>query len=1167
MQESSPGPVPRARPTADQQTADQQKIDQDHASTDPLSFAGLTAFMGRVVASDAASDDLVPGMLVGDVRIVRFLGAGGMGRVYQGVQVSTQQTVAVKVISQGIVSVAAARRLAHEAQILGRLSHSGIARIFSAGVAQITGRDMPYFVMEYVEEPRSISAFVIERNLSRRERVQLFRQVCSGVAHGHERGIVHRDLKPGNILINARGQPKIIDFGVARSTADEGQLTTMHTGTGELLGTAQYMAPEQLFGTSDDIDARADIYALGIVFYELLTGSLPYEIRDRPIYEVARVVRDVEPRSLATVDRQLRGDLTAIVATCLDKDRGRRYPTAAALAGDLDRHLAGRPILARPPGFLESLVRLANRHRVAALGMAGILTTLVFAAVGMTLLAVRAERQRVIAASAANLAGQQLYRANVCSLQSFLESNNPQAARAIYDETMHLVSANPPLEIRCLGVQLDDALVVLQPTGRPVVNLSFSPDGHRLDAATVEWFPKPQVPYSSELGAIANRPGELRLSHSLVHDSYAIKGPGSVQQLAKSEAAQARRSLWTARDGEVVDVAPDGRRLVVNQDGGLVIERGPEGEVVASMAELRGRVERVAFAPGRGSMAVLMDNGQLDLWNCPWDGEMGAVGTTLDTGGPIMNFVFSPDGSRLATVRQDSGGKSVVCVFEITSGERLTMLQVKGSVSSNDLVVALSAAGDRLLISAHDNDIEIRTVADGMLERILVGHAAVVTAAVWSGDGRQIATADCGGRIYLWGAAAGDLQKQFVGHTGEVLVLAFAADDECLASGGIDGSIRIWSRSRERPFNTLPLAGEPQALAFSPNGKELALATAEGDLEVWDLAAVQRRLRLPLAGASVADVCYSPGGNLLAAAVNATDADGEIRIWDTVTGQDTAQIGGLEQGAVGAVFSDDATRIVTTAENGSVGVWSVAGPERLWQLGVGTSQSLGKPLAVFCLGGQLVACKHPWLFDSATGTQSHRLLRGQFWCQAVSPDGRVLVRGTALGRSYLVDCKTGQSLGFSGGHTETVLTAAFSRDSSLLVTGSADRTARVWDVKSATQLHVLKGHEGAVQMAVFTPDQRRVVTAAADGTARIWDAELGVELCQFPANAERPQTVAVSPDGGVLVTPERDDDGPYLKLRGLSNAAITMARRARMAAESLGRDPLIKVGSTDSSQP
>lgn len=143
MQESSPDPVPFARPTADQQTADQQKIDQDHASTDPLSFAGLTAFMGRVVAGDAAFDDLVPGTIVGDVRIVRFLGAGGMGRVYQGVQVSTQQTVAVKVISQGIVSAAAARRLAHEAQILGRLSHSGIARIFSAGVARITGRDMP----------------------------------------------------------------------------------------------------------------------------------------------------------------------------------------------------------------------------------------------------------------------------------------------------------------------------------------------------------------------------------------------------------------------------------------------------------------------------------------------------------------------------------------------------------------------------------------------------------------------------------------------------------------------------------------------------------------------------------------------------------------------------------------------------------------------------------------------------------------------------------------------------------------------------------------------------------------------------------------------------------------------------------------------------------------
>ena len=1144
MRESRPdsGPLP------------EDAADLDESAAEPLSFVGLTAFMGRVVATEA--DDMALGTLVGDVRIVRFLGAGGMGRVYEGVQDSTHRTVAVKVIRQWIVSTAAARRLAYEAQILGSLSHPGIARIYSAGVARILGHDTPYFVMEYVEQPRSITEFAAERNLSRRERVQLFRQVCSGIAHGHERSIVHRDLKPGNILVDASGQPKIIDFGVARSTADEGRLTTMHTGTGELLGTAQYMAPEQLFGSVDDIDARADIYALGLVLYELLTGSLPYEVRDRPIYEVARVVRDVEPKSLATADRQLRGDLTAIVATCLDKDRSRRYPTASALASDIDRHLAGRPIVARPPGLFESLARLAGRHRAAALGVAGVLVTLVMAAVGMSLLAIRAERQRALAATAADLANHQLYRANVRSLQSFLDSQNPRAARAIYDETMKLVGLKPPLEMLCLGAQLDDALMVLEPTGRPVVKLVFSPDGRRLDALTVERFHRPRPYLQSGMEAMSHRPGDLRLTHNLRQVSYEITGPASFEERAVPQAVRSRPVALAVQAGEVLDLAPDGRRLVMNEDGQVVIERGPEGEEMARLGKRPGRLKRVAFSPGGGSVAVLTENGRLEIW----DGMKGAFLALLEAGGVIDAFLFSPSGDRLATVVPVAGTASQVCVFDIGSGERLTTLRIPGSLSSNELVLAFSADGRRLLTSASDRDIEIWSVADGRLEQTLVNHAAVVTAAAWSDDGHQIATADRGGRICLWEAASGALQKQFVGHTGEVLALAFAADGECLASGGSDGTIRIWSRSLTRPLDTLPLAGAPLAVAFSPTGKDLLIAAAGGDLEVWDVATVERRLMLPLAEASVAMVCFSPDGNLLAAAVNSPGADGEIRVWEAASGRDVARLGGLERAAVGAAFSVDGERIVATSRR-AVSMWSLAGPKRLWELTVGVEQSPAKTVAEFCLGDDLVAYKQPWLIDAETGQQRQRLVRGQNWCQAVSPDGRLLARGTAVGRVYLSACETGQPRGFLAGHMATVLRVAFSRDQSLLVTGSADGTARIWDVASGVELHLLTGHEGAVDMAVFTPDGRRVVTASADGTVRIWDAELGVELCQFPANADRPRTTAVSPDGSLLAAAGKDDKGHYLKLWGLTNAAVMQARvRPHRAVDIAERGPPVRAG-------
>ncbi len=1127
------------------------------ASVGPLSFSGLTDFMGRGAGSDAASsDELPPGTLVGDARIVTLLGAGGMGRVYEAVQESTQRTVAVKVIRPGVVSAVAARRLAHEAQILGRLSHPGIARIYSAGVARIGGSDLPFFVMEYVDEPRSLTAFAAAGNLSRRERVELFRQVCLAVAHGHERGVVHRDLKPGNILVDRAGQPKVIDFGVARCTAEEGQLTTMHTGMGELLGTAQYMAPEQLFGTADDIDARADVYALGLVLYELLTGDFPYEVRGRPIYEVARVVREVEPRSLSTLDRDLRGDLTAIVATCLDKERGRRYPSAAAVAADLGRHLRGEAIVARPPGLLESLARLASRHKAATLGLAAVLTTLVVAAVGMSLLAVRAERQRALATASAELASRQLYRANVRSLQSFIESDNPRAARAILRETRALAGDSLPLELRCLAADLDEALVVLEPTGDPVVEVAFSADGRRLETTSAE--PLSWRPSTEAAELLSWRAEFFRRIPSRRRVSYAVTAGEGLRRLgpATGDPLDAAGS-----SGRVLDRAVDGSRLELDADGYVILQRADE-TAPTRLGEPRGRLAGAAFSPEAARVAVLGVDGRLDLW----DADGGRLIGSLDYPEPCTDFTFSPDGSRVATLRLIAGARIQIRLFESEKGRRLSELFVPRERSVDTFILAFSHDGGQLATAAWTGGITIWSSDTGEPAQTLAGHSTLVTALAWSADGRRLASGDQSGRICIWNLATGRLERQCIGHSSDILSLAFSPEGSRLVSGGVDHSVRMWETTASRPLAAVPLAGDPLVVTFDPAGQELAVASPDGIIEVWSTTLVERRHCLTVPG-TVNDLAYAPDGGLLAAATYRSDGTGEVVVWDAATGAERGRLSGIMggssvAGAVAARFNDDASLLVTTSGDGSVTVWSLDGSSRLWEAKVEQFQSLAKPKALFCLGGELVAHKQPYLFDARTGKKRQELVRGQIWSQAVSFDGRLLARGMAAGRTYLIKCTGERSDGrregydvsertpYLLGHTEPVLAIDFDATGTWLATASADGTARIWNVADRTEVAVLSGHEGPVARVAFTPGGRRVVTSSVDGTARIWDAAFGFELCQFSSPGDRPATTVLSPDGRVLVIPSRDAQGPFLRLLGLTNADVTSARQIQLQRDA-----------------
>ncbi len=504
---------------------------------------------------------------IGNFRIIRLIGSGGMGAVYEAEQDNPRRRVALKVIRAGYASRDSLKRFELEAHILGRLQHPGIAQIYHAGLADTGHGTQPYFAMELVEGT-SLTRYARDHKLGTRQRLALIAQIAEAVQHAHAKGIVHRDLKPGNILVTADGRTKILDFGIARATDSDLQLTTVHTDIGKIVGTLPYMSPEQASGDPGDLDTRSDIYALGVVLYELLVGRLPHDVTRKTALEAIRLIREEEPTRLASLNRTFRGDVETIVNKAIEKDKTHRYQTANDFAADIRHYLADEPIAARPPSASYQFRKFARRNKALVGGVAAVMVALTAGAVVAGWQAVRARRAEHVAQSERDRAQTQAAKAEQVAAftQTILGSIDPSKAKGMDTQLMRQVLGTAAGRIdQELASQPEVAASIRYTIGRAYSSISdFDPAFENLRAAHALQSERlgPDAPESLQtraaIATVLSRQGKYseaeQWTRAVLDDRRRILGPDHRDTLASAS----RLGDVLARSGK----ATEGEKLL-----------------------------------------------------------------------------------------------------------------------------------------------------------------------------------------------------------------------------------------------------------------------------------------------------------------------------------------------------------------------------------------------------------------------------------------------------------------------------------------------------------------------------------------------------------------------------------------------------------------------------
>jgi serine/threonine protein kinase/WD40 repeat protein len=1092
-----------------------------------------TSGFGYLTTSvDSAAHDSSPGSQppsIGRYKILRLIGEGGMGAVYEAEQEYPRRMVALKILKPGVTNSRTLRRFEQEAQALGRLQHPGIAQIYEAGTADTGFGPQPYFAMELIrgQSPRD---YVKQHGLGIRERLELVAKMAEAVHHAHQRGLIHRDLKPNNILVDETGQPKVLDFGVARAIGTDVEVT-QQTDEGQLVGTLAYMSPEQVLADPQEIDTRTDVYALGIILYELLAGRLPYNTKGK-LHETLTAIREEDPPPLGTLDRSYRGDIETIAAKALEKDKARRYTSAAELAADIRRYLADEPIAARPPTASYQLKKFARRNRALVLGGAAVFTALVAGVVVSSWLLVRALRSEQEARTSEatvtherNIALAAGQRAKDSESDAIKERDRAAAA----EETSR----------REATVAKTQRLIA---TWQSLVQESLRESARRSEWDRGALLAVQAMRFNARIPNQPRQGVEAALQQSIVE--------GAPHKLADYGTMFFALGITRFR---ALAFSPDGSRLAGGGfDGYLFLwkMRNPGALPFAfrSVGRETTDISSIAISPDGKRVAVGSlepNDSNLDTIRV-WDLQNpSAPPLVLEGGGSIESLTFAPDSIHLASVAvgyqgpRSSRNPVGVIVWDLRDPKAIQVLS-RNTLPTNSSTygrVGFSPDGARVAVATAET-VELWNLQSPSGEPISLrpqptalsaplNFPFAVNSVAFSPDGEHLAISSSYG-VQIWdllNLQTAPVDLRTMNPSGyPVRLLTYASDGTRLAGSTVLG-VSIWDvrNPRSSPLSYSPTPNEGiDVAAYSSKGALVAAVTPSG-LLVWDLGTVDRQPSIssalpgpgidPSRTHSWTDIAYSGDLSRLADVTRET-----VRFWET--GKPDASpmtIGGGPTRAAGPILGGGA-RTYTSVTLCREGTRVVAASPRdsgirlsSWEL----SNAIQPQLLVS--------------LDIADAGQYSRPL-------GCSPDGtRIAVSGATI---HVVDLQTPNAPPLSLGQTrpDTVSALVFSPDGNKLAVGRYDHTVELWDLrKPGVQPLILHVSEpkpfvaGVVTLA-FSPDGERLA-ASVPGRVQVWDLrDLYKKLWQqFPGSSP----VAFSPDGKELAT---SADG-FVRIWDLQNPA------------------------------